>query len=160
MANKKISELPASGALTGAEILELVQGGINKQTTAQDIADLGGGGAVDSVNGQTGVVVLDAFDVDADNGAPVASTTGTAIAFAVPQFYASAGTPATGNVTLVTTGLVPGMVQVLYHDDSSEPTFPAEFARLSGFYVTNTLNIIYMHAISATRIEYMIFQEL
>lgn len=161
----KISELNIQSPLDGTEYVECIiapySPGTNRRVTTQEIADLANpGGAVDSVNGQTGVVVLDAFDVDADNGAPVASTTGTAIAFAVPQFYASAETPATGNVTLVTTGLVAGMVQVLYHDDSSEPTFPAEFSRLSGFYVTNTLNIIYMHAISATRIEYMIFQEL
>lgn len=44
MANKKISELPAAGALTGAELIETVQGGVNKQTTTQDIADLGGAG--------------------------------------------------------------------------------------------------------------------
>lgn len=44
MADKKISELTAAGALTGAEILEIVQGGVNKQTTTQDIANLGGGG--------------------------------------------------------------------------------------------------------------------
>lgn len=44
MANAKISELPAAGALSGAELVEIVQGGINKQSTAQDIADLGGGG--------------------------------------------------------------------------------------------------------------------
>jgi hypothetical protein len=44
MANKKISELTAAGALTGAELIEAVQGGVNVKTTAQDIADLGGGG--------------------------------------------------------------------------------------------------------------------
>src|SRR5687768_9396898 len=44
MASKKISELPASGALTGNELVEAVQGGVNVQTTTQDIADLGGGG--------------------------------------------------------------------------------------------------------------------
>lgn len=43
MANKRISELPSSDALTGVELVELVQGGINKQTTTQDIADLAGG---------------------------------------------------------------------------------------------------------------------
>lgn len=184
---KKIFTNPTTQATTGditaAQIYILIYDAA-LDTAAGGFLMIGGsgGGAVDSVNGQTGVVVLDAVDIDFTpagniaatdvqaaiveldgetlNGRAVASTTGTAIAFAVPQFYASVGTPATGNVTLVTTGLVPGMVQVLYHDDSSEPTFPAEFARLSGFYVTNTLNIIYMHAISATRIEYMIFQEL
>lgn len=44
MGNKKISELSAAGALTGAESVEIVQGGANVRTTTQDIADLGGGG--------------------------------------------------------------------------------------------------------------------
>jgi hypothetical protein len=44
MASKKISELPSAGALTGSELVESVQGGINVKTTAQQIADLGGGG--------------------------------------------------------------------------------------------------------------------
>lgn len=44
MANKKISELSAAGALTGTELIETVQGGVNVKTTTQDIADLGGGG--------------------------------------------------------------------------------------------------------------------
>lgn len=61
MANKKISELPASGALTGAELVELVQGGINKKTTTQDIADLGagGGGTVTSVSGTASRIAVD-----------------------------------------------------------------------------------------------------
>jgi hypothetical protein len=42
--SKKISQLPSAGALTGSELIEAVQGGINVQTTTQDIADLGGGG--------------------------------------------------------------------------------------------------------------------
>lgn len=44
MANRKISELPAAGVLSGAELVEAVQGGVNVQTTVQAIADLGGGG--------------------------------------------------------------------------------------------------------------------
>jgi hypothetical protein len=53
MPDLKISELPASDALTGVELVELVQGGVNKRTTTQDIADLGGGGSVTSVSGTT-----------------------------------------------------------------------------------------------------------
>lgn len=59
MANKKISELSTASALTGAELVETVQGGINKKTTTQEIADLGGGGGgtVQSVTAvQSGVV--------------------------------------------------------------------------------------------------------
>ncbi|SRR5690242_2173604 len=43
MANKKISELPTGSAPSGAELIELVQGGINVKLTAQEVADLGGG---------------------------------------------------------------------------------------------------------------------
>lgn len=43
MPNKKISELPAAGALSGAELVEAVQGGVNVQTTVQAIADMGAG---------------------------------------------------------------------------------------------------------------------
>lgn len=52
MGRKKFTELPAADALTGVEIVAVVQDGVSKQTTAQDIADLapgGGGGGVDSV---------------------------------------------------------------------------------------------------------------
>ena len=46
MPSKKISQLTAATTpLTGTEELPIVQGGITKKTTAQDIADLGGGGA-------------------------------------------------------------------------------------------------------------------
>lgn len=49
MATKKISELDPAAALTGAELVEVVQDGVNVQTTAQDIADLGGGGGGDTI---------------------------------------------------------------------------------------------------------------
>lgn len=40
MADKKISELPIASALTGTEIVPLVQGGTTDKTTTQDIANL------------------------------------------------------------------------------------------------------------------------
>lgn len=50
----KYTDLAAAGALDGSEILAVVQGGASKQTTTQDIADLGGGGggSVVSVTGE------------------------------------------------------------------------------------------------------------
>lgn len=51
MPDAKISELPAATAPTGVELIEIVQGGVNKQTTTQDIANLGGGGAWGSITG-------------------------------------------------------------------------------------------------------------
>lgn len=40
MADVKISALTAASALTGAELVEVVQGGVNKKSTTQGIADL------------------------------------------------------------------------------------------------------------------------
>jgi hypothetical protein len=42
----KISELPAASALTGAELVPIVQGGATKRTTTQDIANLAGGAVI------------------------------------------------------------------------------------------------------------------
>jgi hypothetical protein len=47
---KKFTQLPAAGALTGTEILALVQGGSSKQATALAIASLGGGGWPNTIN--------------------------------------------------------------------------------------------------------------
>lgn len=44
MADLKISELAAAAGLDGSEIVEVVQAGVNVQTTTGDIAALGGGG--------------------------------------------------------------------------------------------------------------------
>lgn len=44
MADKKISELTSAGALTGTEELPITQSGSTVKTTAQTIANLGGGG--------------------------------------------------------------------------------------------------------------------
>ena len=46
MSDKKISQLTAAAALTGTELVPIVQSGITVSTTAQDIADLGGGGTL------------------------------------------------------------------------------------------------------------------
>jgi hypothetical protein len=90
MSNKKISALTAAGALSGAELVEIVQGGVNVKSTTQDIADLGGGGggAVDSVNGATGVVVLDAGDIAFTPAGTISATT---VQAAIEEVAAEAG---------------------------------------------------------------------
>jgi hypothetical protein len=169
MANKKISELPsATTPLDNADLFEVVQGGINKKVAKSDVAS---GGTVTSVSGTTNRItstggatpVLDidpAYDATTINGRPVVDTTGTVIAFAVPQTYGSVASPETGNITLDATGLVLGMVQLLLHNHSSIPTFGSEFKRIGGTYVTSVLNSIYFHAVSASRIEYTVSQQL
>jgi hypothetical protein len=97
--------------------------------------------------------------VQAATGSGAVAATGTAIAFATRQIYGDV-TPETGNVTLVTTGLVKGMTQLLVHNHSSIPTFPTEFIIIWGGYSVNVDNYIMMYAKSASVILVTISQEL
>lgn len=72
MTSKKVSQEQQASALTGTELVRIVQGGESRRTTAQDLANLAAAAAapVASVNGHTGVVVLTSADVglgDVDN---------------------------------------------------------------------------------------------
>lgn len=72
MANKKISELAVATAPTGAELAEIVQGGVNKQTTLQDIANLAPGSAVAdasaTVKGVVEVAIMSEVVAGTDTG--------------------------------------------------------------------------------------------
>lgn len=79
MANKKISELPdATIPLLGAELVEIVQGGINKKCTTQDIGNLGGGGGGGGTWGSITGTLSDQLDLQAALDAKVSSVSGTA----------------------------------------------------------------------------------
>jgi len=56
---KKFTQLTAAGALTGSEIVAVVQGGVSKQTTTQAVADLG-----------TGSSLIELWDFAAEGGYP------------------------------------------------------------------------------------------
>ena len=79
MADSKITDLAsASTPLTGTEVVYLVQGGLDTQATAQDIADLGGGGGTwGSITG----TLSDQTDLQAalDAKAPTANPTFTGV---------------------------------------------------------------------------------
>lgn len=61
MADEKISDMSAASSLVGSELLEVVQGGVNKRTTTLAIANLGGAGsilfALGFLNGATGAII-------------------------------------------------------------------------------------------------------
>jgi hypothetical protein len=58
---KRISGLPPAGALSGAELVEVTQGGVSSRTTAQDIAD--------KAAAQTGAAIKAAYEGEADTNA-------------------------------------------------------------------------------------------
>ena len=94
MPNKKISELPAAGALTGAELIETVQGGVNVQTTTQDIANLGGGGGTWGTIGGTLANQTDlqnALNDKSDAGATISAKVGAYTLLAADLTLVNAG---------------------------------------------------------------------
>jgi hypothetical protein len=85
------------------------------------------------------------------------ASTGTVIAFTSSLIYNSPSSPATGNITDDLTGAQIGIIQKIYHNHSSAPTFPAGWVKLGTItYTTSTLNIIYAEWVSGTRVEYWI----
>lgn len=78
MGNKRISELPTGSTPTGPELIEAVQGGVNVKLTAQEIADLGGGGGGGTWGSITGTLSAQTDLQNAlDSKAPIASPTFT-----------------------------------------------------------------------------------
>ncbi len=83
------------------------------------------------------------------------------VTYETSYIYGDAGAPLTGNITDDQTGAVIGLVQKLYHQQATVPTFPATYVNIGAVgYVVNQLNIIYIEYVSATRIEYWIAFEL
>lgn len=83
MAKVTIADLDAAGALDGTELVEIEQGGESKQTTTQDIADLGGGGA--------GYLVYTALLSQTGTDAPVATVLENTLGGTVVWSYNSTG---------------------------------------------------------------------
>lgn len=82
--------------------------------------------------------------------------TGVEVSFTNPQRYGSVATPETGNITDDLTGALEGIVQKIYHNNGTEPTYPAGWVNIGGTYTTSSLNIIYAEWVSGTRVEYWI----
>ncbi len=90
----------------------------------------------------------------------VTPNTGTVVNFVSRQIFNTDTSPATGNIIDNLMSAKLGVVQKIYHNDSSTPTVPAGWVLLgTGVYVINVLNIIYAEWTSGTRVEYWIVQE-
>jgi len=93
-------------------------------------------------------------------GDTTTQTTGLTISFTSKQIYNTPASPGTGNVTDDLTGAQLGVVQKIYHNSGTAPTFPAGWVLLGdGIYFTSQLNIIYAEWVTGTRVEYWIIQE-
>lgn len=103
-------------------------------------------------------------DIIALGGADKISTTvaasGVNIDFTRSKVFNSPASPGTANITEDLTGALLGIVQKIYHEHGTAPTFPAGWVRMgSGTYDTTALNVIYAEWVVGSRVEYWITQE-
>lgn len=97
MANVTISQLSSGSALTGSEVLPMVQAGSTVKTTVQDIANLAGGGSQSIEIVADGTVVSQTSNVQYTTYASVTTVSGnqTVTAYTVPTLYLGSGTSTT-----------------------------------------------------------------
>lgn len=84
------------------------------------------------------------------------SNTGTVITFDKKRRFDTSTSPATGNITNDLTGAKMGVVQKIYHNNSSAPTYPAGWVCIGGTYTNSVLNIIFAEWVEGSRVEYWI----
>jgi len=103
------------------------------------------------------VDALGDFSFDAGISRISTSATGAVINFSSTQVFNTVAAPSSANITDDLTDSRIGIVQKIYHNSGTEPTFPVDWVRLgSGNYTVSVLNIIYCEWVSGTRVEYWI----
>lgn len=132
-----------------------------------------GGGAIALISDIPPSITIDATPTDGSSNAVssngvfdglalkqdfATATTGAVISFAVPQVYNSVASPTSSNITNDLTGARIGVIQKIYHNNSSAPTFPAGWVKLSGTYTNSVTNIIYAEWCEGSRVEYWIVE--
>jgi hypothetical protein len=84
--------------------------------------------------------------------------TGAVIAFDDLAVYNSFSSPTASNITNDLTGAKIGIVQKIYSNKATEPTYPAGWVKLSGTYTNSVTNIIYAEWCEGSRVEYWIVE--
>ena len=91
---------------------------------------------------------------------PASTSTDNEISFVKPTIHGNATTALTGDITNSLTDAKLGIVQKIYHNEATEPSFPAGWVKLGDtIYVGSTINIIYCEWAENTRVEYWYVQE-
>lgn len=88
----------------------------------------------------------------------ILESTGTEIHFDRRREYGTATASESSDFTSDFTESKKGIVQKIYHNNSSEPTFPISWVKLQGDYEINELNIIYAVWAGDVRVEYWIIK--
>jgi hypothetical protein len=87
------------------------------------------------------------------------NTTGISVGFTNSMIYNSPTSPGTSSITEDLTGAKLGVVQKIYHNHSTTPTFPDGWVKIGGEYVTSIMNIIFAEWISGSRVEYWVVND-
>lgn len=119
-----------------------------------------------SVNGATGIVELETQDiiglVQELEGKQVWTVQAQEfpVDFTAPRVWGTRGTPMTGEITQDLMGARLGVVQKVYHQDSVEPTYPADWEPMGdAVYIPGELNVLYCESVGSGVVEYWITQE-
>lgn len=170
------------GTLTGGSVRSVMVGGLNNYMvnttnsvilggqnitgTTDDtvyvpnlnIQTLGGGASINNL----GIDVSGNVVTGTAGGVSEAtSATTTTIDFTGQTIYYDAGSPTSATtITNNLTGAKLGVIQKIYSNAASEPTYPAGWVLMGdAIYFTSTLNIIYAEWAGGTRVEYWYVQE-
>jgi len=98
------------------------------------------------------------FPIGSGTGSSAIQMTGTTtMAFDRPRIYNTRLSALSGEITADLSGCRIGVIQKMYHNDVSSPTFSgANWNLISGSYNNSSLNIIYAEWVTSTEIEYWI----
>lgn len=81
------------------------------------------------------------------------------VTFTSENIHYTDSAPGTGNVLVDLTGAKRGLIQKMYHNSGTAPTFPAGFVKKgSGNYQASVLNEIYFEWAGGSRVEYWIIK--
>lgn len=84
--------------------------------------------------------------------------TGAVIAFDALAVYNTFSSPTASNITDSLGTAKIGIVQKIYSNKATEPTYPAGWVKLSGTYTNSVTNIIYCEWCEGSRVEYWIVE--